>query len=718
MKSHAELKKRVLSSLAQRPGKSTTLKDLSRRLKIRRKDEHRALRNLIEELLAGGVLSADSRGQIRYVGRESKGSGEAAGPARVVGTLSALRRGGGIVRSDRTGEEIMIPARFMRTALHRDTVAVVPFARPLRGRGAEEQRREGEVVEVIRRGTKTVTGVLERRGHFYVVVPDDERMRRDVYIPAESASQAGDGDKVVVELDEWTDEHLNPEGTILEVLGPAGDARVEVTAVARGFGLPLSFAGKVLEEAEALPEEIPEREIESRLDLRKSICFTIDPEDAQDFDDAVSLETLGGDQYRLGIHIADVSHYVRPGTALDAEALSRATSVYLVNEVIHMLPDRLSTDLCSLRPQRDRLAYSAMIDLNKHGTVEKYSIRKSVIRSARRFTYEEVQRILESGKGEFSNVLLPLWKLSKRLRSRRRRAGSLDLDTPEAKFAFDEQGLPSSITKKKRLDAHRLIEECMLLANQVVARHLMGNQERPAIYRVHDVPDPKRLSELAQFVRQFGFSLPGREGITTRELQKLLDAASGSDVENLITEVVLRSMAKAVYSMKNIGHYGLGFRHYTHFTSPIRRYPDLVVHRLLREYEHPVNNRRREELRKSLPSVARHSSERERIAQEAERTSVKVMQVEYMKRHLGDTFDGVISGVLNFGFFVEIEDLLVEGLVRMRDLTDDYYLYDEKRYSLKGRSKGKVYRLGDHVRVRVLAVNAADNEIDFQVESR
>jgi len=717
MKANAELKKRVLTYLAQRPGKSTTMKDLSRRLKIRSKNDHRMLHDLIETLLSDGVISADRRGRIRYGGKERSRSRDTLGSSRIVGTMVVLRRGGGIVRSDRTGEEIAVPARFMRTALHRDTVAVVPFARPLRRRGAETQRPEGEVVEVIRRGTRTITGVLERRGHFYVVVPDDERMSRDVYIPAENASQTGDGKKVVVDLDEWTDEHLNPEGTIVEVLGPSGDARVEVTAVARGFGLPLSFAPKVLDEASGLPDEIPQQEIESRLDLRNTVCLTIDPEDARDFDDAVSLETLSGDRYRLGVHIADVSHYVKPGTALDAEALSRATSVYLVNEVIHMLPDRLSTDLCSLRPQRDRLTYSAMIDLNKHGTVEKYSIRKSVIRSARRFTYEEVQRILESGDGEFSEVLVPLWKLSKRLRSRRRRSGSLDLDTPEAKFAFDEQGLPSSIKKKERLDAHRLVEECMLLANQVVARHLTGKKEHPALYRVHDVPDPSRLSELAQFVRQFGFSLPGKEGITSRELQKLLDAARGSDVENLITGVVLRSMAKAIYSTKNIGHYGLGFGHYTHFTSPIRRYPDLVVHRLLREYEHPVSNPRLEELRKNLPPVARQSSERERVAQEAERTSVKVMQVEYMKRHLGDTFDGVISGVLNFGFFVEIEDLLVEGLVRMRDLIDDYYLYDEKRYALKGRSKGKVYRLGDRVRVKVLAVNPEDHEIDFQVES-
>jgi ribonuclease R len=715
LKSHAELKKRVLTFLAQRPGKSTTLKDLSRKLKIRRKEDYRVLRGLIQDLVDDGVVSPDRRGRVRYIGREKKPSPDPALTTRFVGTISVLRRGGGIVRSDRTGDEIFVPVRFMHTALHRDKVAVVPFARPVRRRGSEDERPEGEVVEIIQRGTGTITGVLERRGHFNVVVPDDPRMSRDVYIPAENTSQAGVGDKVVVDLDEWTDEHLNPEGTIVEVLGPAGDARVEVTSVARGFGLPMSFPPKVLQEAEALSEGVPQREIESRLDLRGTVCVTIDPEDAQDFDDAVSLEVLSGGRYRLGVHIADVSHYVQPGSALDAEALSRATSVYLVNEVIHMLPGHLSTDLCSLRPQRDRLAYTALITLNEHGTVEKYTIKKSVIRSARRFTYEEVQSILDAGGGEFSEVLLPLWQLTRRLRSRRRRSGSLDLDTPEAKFIFDDQGLPTSIMKKERLDAHRLIEECMLLANRVVARHLTGKNERPSVYRVHDVPHPERLLELARFVHQFGFSLPGKEGITSRELQKLLDAARGSDVENLITEVVLRSMAKAVYSTKNIGHYGLGFGHYTHFTSPIRRYPDLVVHRLLQEYEHPVNNRRSEELRANLPPVAQHSSERERVAQEAERASVKVMQVEYMKRHLGDTFDGVISGVLKFGFFVEIEDLLVEGLVRMRDLTDDYYLYDEKRYALKGRSKGRVYRLGDHVRVRVLAVDPEDREIDFQL---
>jgi ribonuclease R len=598
-----------------------------------------------------------------------------------------MRRGGGIVRSEPAGEEIFVPARFMRTAIHGDTVAVVPFARPVRRRVAPDQRAEGEVVEVIQRSVSAVTGVLERRGHFLVVIPDDERFPRDIYVPVESAAEAQHGEKVVVHLDPWTDEHINPEGRVVEVLGPAGDARVEVMGVARGFGLPLSFPEGVLRAAERLPGEIPQEEIRSRLDLRKTVCFTIDPEDAKDFDDAVSLEELTGGRYRLGVHIADVSHYVTPESSVDEEALSRGTSVYLVNQVIHMLPERLSTDLCSLRPDRDRLTYSALMDVNRYGTVEQYSIRKSVIRSARRFTYEEVQRILDSGKGEFADLLLPLWRLSRRLRSRRRQGGSLDFDTPEASFVFDEQGLPVRIKKKNRLEAHRLVEECMLLANRVVARHLTGERERPTVYRVHDRPDPERLAELARFVQQFGFSLPGKDGVTSRELQKLIDAVRGSDVENLITEVVLRSMAKAVYSTGNIGHYGLGFRFYTHFTSPIRRYPDLVVHRLLREYEQPVGHRRSEELRKSLTSIARHASDRERVALEAERASVKVMQVEYMKRHLGDIFDGVISGVTNFGFFVEIEDLLVEGLVRVRDLEDDYYLFDEKRYALRGRAE-------------------------------
>jgi len=435
----------------------------------------------------------------------------------------------------------------------------------------------------------------------------------------------------------------------------------------------------------------------------------------------VSYEALPGGSARLGVHIADVSHYVRPGTALDAEAYARGTSVYMVNEVVPMLPETLSNDLCSLRPDVDRLTYSVFMDIGPDGAVGNYTIGKSVIHSARRFSYEEVQKVIDAGKGDRADVVLPLFNLSRVLLKKRRKNGGLDFDTGEAKFQFDAEGLPSRIIKKIRLDAHRLIEECMLLANQTVARHIGAQKKetevKPFLYRVHDLPDPMKLQELAGFVKQFGFSLEARNGVPSRELQKLLDKVEGSEVENVINEVALRCMAKAIYSTRNIGHYGLAFTHYTHFTSPIRRYPDLVVHRLLEEYAHEVPVSRLAEIGKWLPEVARQSSERERRANEAERASVKVMQVEYMKRHVGDEFAGVVTGVTNFGLFVEINDLLVEGMIPVRELSDDYYVFDEKHYSLRGRSRGKVYRLGDPLRIQVLSVNAEGRRIDFSIVS-
>ncbi|HTO94246.1 MAG TPA: ribonuclease R, partial [Bacteroidota bacterium] len=669
------------------------------------------------------------RGKFTYVrrkekkneGKKNRGGGPESGHIR--GTLFMTRRGFGFVAIEGTDDEIYIAPRYLHTALHSDVVEVVRFAgrpgRAGRSKGREDDRPEGEVVAILERKITTVTGRLESGRSAFFVVPDDERIARDIYVSREDSLSARPGDKVVVRLLEWTDEHQNPEGVITEVLGTAGDARVEVLSVARTFGLPEHFPPDVEREAAACSAEISRAEIDGRIDCRAITTVTIDPEDAKDFDDAVSYEPLRGGGWRLGVHIADVSHYVRPGTALDREAYARGTSVYMVNEVVPMLPERLSNDLCSLKPDVDRLTYSVFMDVDPAGTVTDYRIGKSVIHSARRFTYEEVQRVIDTGKGDHAAVILPLFQLSKVLLRRRRKNGSLDFDTGEAKFQFDAEGLPSRIIKKIRLDAHRLIEECMLLANQTVARHIGARKKeaevRPFVYRVHDLPDPVKLRELAGFVRQFGYSLDAKNGVSSRELQKLLDRVDGSEVENVINEVALRSMAKAVYATKNIGHYGLAFSHYTHFTSPIRRYPDLIVHRLLEEYDGPVRGGRLEELRKTLPDVARQSSERERLAAEAERASVKVMQVEYMKRHVGDEFAGVITGVTNFGLFVEINDLLVEGMIPLKDLTDDYYIFDEKKYSIRGRSRGKVYRLGDPLRVQVISVDPGSRRIDFQI---
>jgi len=707
------IKEKILSFFSKHPSDQFKPVEIARRLSIKGETEYRLLGSALNELYQEGMIS---RGRRKRYGRSTPPSSQ-----HQVGELTVTKQGSGIVRLLAPGSgSVLISQRMMGTALNGDKVKISVFAHPgpLKDYKARPQDMpEGEIIEIVERSRLPIVGIFEKSKNFFFVIPDNRKNGRDIYIPKGKTGGARPGDKVVAQIDSWESSSPNPEGTVLEVLGESGEVRAEMSAVAREFMLPTKFPKEVISEAEKITASIPKEEYSNRLDLRKATCFTVDPEDAKDFDDAVSLDPLSDGNLRLGVHIADVSHFVREGSAIDTEALKRGTSVYLADEVIPMLPEKLSSNLCSLRPRTDRLTYSVLMTVTPKGALQDYQIAKSVIHSKRRFTYEEVQKIIETGKGEFSSTIGQMHALSRTLLKKRMKEGSIDFESAETKFRFDETGKPSEIIKKERLDAHRLIEEFMLLANQVVAKHIgvvkKESNPRPFIYRVHEPPSPERLTDLASFVEHLGYSLKIGGGVLSRAIQKLLDEVKGKEEENVINEVAIRSMAKAVYSEKNTGHFGLGFRYYTHFTSPIRRYPDLVVHRLLVEHSEKMPRERMQRLTGLLPEVCRQSSERERIAMEAERASVKVMQVEYMKRHLGDEFHAIISGVSNYGIFIELADLLVEGLVRVRDMEDDFYVYDEKKYALTGRHTKKRYRLGDKVTVKVVRVDPVERQIDF-----
>ncbi|MBI3006554.1 MAG: ribonuclease R [Ignavibacteriales bacterium] len=700
----------MLTFLARYPNEAFKSKELARRLGIRSDADYLSLKQALRIL-------QDKQQVSRVKGKQYS---HLFVPQTVTGKLGLTRQGSGFVVMEKTGEEIFISPRDLGLASHGDTVEVSLFAQSSK-RKDTGAKREGEVIRVVQRARETLVGTLERGGNAYTVIPDDSKFGKDIFVPKEAIGKANVGDKVVVGIQSWGKGHFNPEGAIVEVLGKAGEVSAEILSVAREFNLPMSFPDEVIEESDRIGVEIPESEIHKRLDFRKDICFTIDPEDAKDFDDAVSLKTLPAGNYWLGVHIADISYYVTEGSALDAEALKRGTSVYFPNGVIPMLPERLSNLLCSLRPDEDKLTYSVFMEVTPKGVVRDYQIRQTVIRSKRRFTYEEVQDILDkkkaSGETGLDEIVLKMYDLSSTLTKKRMKEGSIDFESAEAKFRFDAEGKPSEIIKKIRAESNRLVEEFMLLANRVVAKHIgfakKEEHQKPFLYRVHDSPDPERIRELAAFVAKFGYKLNVDGGVVSSDLQKLLEQVRGSEVENVINEVALRTMAKAIYSERNIGHYGLAFDYYSHFTSPIRRYPDLVVHRLLKSYEGSLSMEEREGYRERLPFVAKQSSEMERRAMEAERAAVKVIQVEYMKRHVGDEFHAVVSGVTRYGLFIEVNDLLVEGMVHVRDMEDDYYMYDEKHYALVGRHTGKKYRLGDSVYVKVVRVNPEERQIDF-----
>ncbi|MDP3024569.1 MAG: ribonuclease R [candidate division Zixibacteria bacterium] len=700
-------KARILNFMAEKAYRPLKIRELAKGMKIP-EEHYRAFRRTVRSMLQEGSIVKIKKNRLGLPEKLNL----------VVGKLTLNKSGFGFVQAEDGKEEVYINKDDVGTAWNGDKVVVRIYGRQT------GKSREGTIIKILERANQIVVGTFKRGKHFFFVQPDDKRFTRDIYIP--EPGKAEEGQKVVVSLEEWQDKYLNPEGKIQEVLGYPDDPGVDILTLIREYQLPVEFPGEIDREAEKLSQRIPELEYRTRVDFRDNICFTIDPWDAKDHDDAVSLEKLENGNYLLGVHIADVSYYVKENTRLDKEAFSRGNSIYLADRVIPMLPEKLSNQICSLRPKEEKLTYSCLVEIDPKGKVIKYRIVKSLIQSRAKLNYDEVQAFFDTGKSNknlsgVEQTLKEMLKLSQILHQKRIAKGSLDFDLPEAKVLVGKDGRVLDIFKQERLESHRLIEEFMLLANQCVAKYA-SLLRVPFLYRVHDQPDKEKIENFAEFISTLGYKFPveKKEGtMSPKRIQRFLKSAEGTPQEELINELLLRSLKKACYQPENIGHFGLAFSHYTHFTSPIRRYPDLLIHRLLKELEETKNYipERRAYLQEKLPFIGKFTSDRERLADEVEQESIKLKQIEYLKDRLGEHFSGIISGILPFGFFVRLDDLLAEGLVRLSSMEDDYYRYDEKNKRLVGRHSRKIYNLGERVKVQLIRVNKEEREIDFNLIS-
>ena len=662
---------------------------------------HRSIAIYLAELAFDGVLLEVSPGRFKPVQRT------------VVATGTFVRRSNGknSVVTDADGETIFVAERNSMHALNGDRVAISVAAR-VRGREPE-----AKVTEIIERKQQTFIGTLRVGKHMGTLVTDSKFLATDIVIPRNKLRGGRTGEKAVVRITEWPENEQIPYGEVLDVLGPTGENNTEIHAILAEYGLPYVYPAAVEKAADKIDAGITPEVVAEREDMRGVVTFTIDPRDAKDFDDALSVRRMPGGNYEVGVHIADVTHYVKPDSIIDREARERATSVYLVDRVVPMLPEHLCNGICSLRPDEDKLAFSVIFEMDDQGRVLDSRIRRTVIRSVRRFTYEEAQDVIESGSGDYADEILLLDRLAKILRKERYANGSVEFDRTEVRFEIDEKGHPVSVFFKESKDANKLIEEFMLLANKTVAAAIgrpEGKRKPKAfVYRVHDTPDPDRLSDFAKLARTFGYKVrtEGAAADINKSINRMLADVQGKGEENFLSTLAIRSMAKAIYTTTNIGHYGLGFDYYTHFTSPIRRYPDMMVHRLLARY---LAGGRSAALDK-LEEECKHSSAMEQLAASAERSSIKYKQVEYMADHLGEVYSGVISGVTEWGLYVGLDDNKCEGLVPVRDLADDFYDFDEKNYSLVGRRHGHRYRLGDSVQVKVARCDIAKKQLDFVI---
>ena len=699
--SKKELAALLIDFFHAKPNETLSMKYIFSELRLTTHPQKMLCVDILHDLLDDDYISEIEKGKFRLTNHGTE----------MVGTFQRKSNGKNSFIPEEGGDPIFVAERNSAHAMNNDKVKITFYAK------RKNREAEGEVIEILERANDTFVGTLEVAKSYAFLVTENRTLANDIFIPKDKLKGGKTGDKAIVKVTEWPDKAKNPIGQVIDILGQAGDNTTEMHAILAEFGLPYVYPKAVEKAADKIPAEISAEEIAKREDFRKVTTFTIDPKDAKDFDDALSIRKLKDGLWEVGVHIADVTHYVKEGSIIDKEAEKRATSVYLVDRTIPMLPERLCNFICSLRPNEEKLAFSVIFDITEKGEVRDSRIVHTVINSDRRFTYEEAQQIIETKEGDFKEEVLTLDTIAKALREKRFSAGAINFDRYEVKFEIDEKGKPISVYFKESKDANKLVEEFMLLANKTVAEKIgcvpKNKKAKVLPYRIHDLPDPEKLENLSQFIARFGYKVrtSGTKTDISKSINHLLDDIHGKKEENLIETVSIRAMQKARYSTHNIGHYGLAFEYYTHFTSPIRRFPDMMVHRLVTKYMdggRSVSEAKYEDL-------CDHSSNMEQIAANAERASIKYKQVEFMSERLGQIYDGVISGVTEWGLYVELNENKCEGLVPVRDLDDDYYEFDEKNYCLRGRRKNKIYSLGDAITVRVARANLEKKQLDFEL---